>query len=72
MATLIVLTIGVAILSKYILIAKPVIYILLILSGVKFLIVAFQFMELKKAAMFWKVIVSGYLILFMSIVMLLV
>jgi len=42
-------------------------FIILGLSGIKFLSVAFQFMELKKANNFWKVILIGYLLLFITI-----
>jgi hypothetical protein len=38
------------------------------LSSIKFLLVAFQFMELKKAHSFWKILLSSYLILFTLIV----
>ncbi len=44
---------------------KPLI---LLLSGVKFLLVAFYFMELKKANIFWKAIVVGYLIVFIGFI----
>ena len=42
--------------------------IILILSAIKFLLVAFQFMELYKANTFWKVLLSLYLIIFILII----
>jgi uncharacterized membrane-anchored protein len=42
-------------------------FIILGLSGIKFLSVAFQFMELKKANNFWKVMLICYLLLFITI-----
>ena len=35
-------------------------------SSVKFLLVAFQFMELKKAHVAWKIVLSAYLLFFFS------
>ena len=42
--------------------------IILILSSIKFLLVFFRFMEMKKANTFWKVIIISYLIIFTTIV----
>jgi len=42
--------------------------LILILSGIKFLLVAFNFMELKKAHPFWKVLLVSYLTIFITIV----
>ncbi|WP_420604168.1 cytochrome C oxidase subunit IV family protein [Flagellimonas sp.] len=41
----------------------------MVLAGFKFLGVAFQFMELKKAHLFWKLIITGYLVLFITIIL---
>ena len=49
---LIVLTITSAVVSK--LDSKYVVLIILLLSGIKFLGIAFQFMEIKKAHVFWE------------------
>ena len=38
------------------------------LSSVKFLAVSFQFMELKKAHIFWRILISTFLILNLSII----
>lgn len=43
------------------------VYILLGLAVVKFISVAFQFMELKKAHVFWKTSVYVFLFLFVSV-----
>ncbi|RLD83104.1 MAG: hypothetical protein DRJ07_07305 [Bacteroidetes bacterium] len=42
--------------------------IILILSGIKFIAVAFQFMELGKAHNFWKGLVISFLTLFIGII----
>ncbi|MCD6544286.1 MAG: cytochrome C oxidase subunit IV family protein [Flavobacteriaceae bacterium] len=42
--------------------------IILILSGIKFIAVAFQFMELNKAHNFWKGLVISFLTLFIGII----
>ncbi len=42
--------------------------LILILSGIKFLLVSFNFMEVKKAHSFWKTSIILYLVLFISIV----
>ena len=42
--------------------------LILVLSGIKFLLVAFNFMELKKAHPFWKMLLITYLSLFIGIV----
>ena len=43
-------------------------FIILALSGIKFLLVAFQFMELKKAHKLWKILLVGLLVIFISAV----
>lgn len=50
---------------------KYVSIIILVLSILKFILVAFQFMELKKAHVFWKIALAIYLLLFMIIILLL-
>jgi uncharacterized membrane-anchored protein len=45
--------------------------LILILSGIKFLLVAFNFMELKKAHPFWKILLVSYLSIFITIISLL-
>ncbi len=42
---------------------------IMLLSGLKFLLVAFQFMELKKANIFWKMTLIVFIILFTSLVL---
>ncbi len=49
-----------------------IIYIILILSCVKFLLVAFNFMELKKAHTFWKISLTAYLVLFIATILLII
>lgn len=55
---LIVLTIASALISK--LESKYVVLIILLLSALKFIGIAFQFMEVKKAHPFWKGTIIGF------------
>lgn len=68
LALLIVLTITVAVFSNFDEKLKFVGLIILILSGIKFAAVAFQFMELKKAHSFWKTMIISFLIVFVGII----
>ncbi|WP_431135187.1 cytochrome C oxidase subunit IV family protein [Psychroserpens mesophilus] len=61
---LIVLTIVSALVSK--LNSNYIMLIILILSSLKFLGIAFQFMELKKAHVFWKTTIVSFLIVFVT------
>ena len=47
---------------------KYVSIIILVLSAFKFILVSFNFIELKKAHAFWKAILVIYLIIFVSII----
>ncbi|MBP8793722.1 MAG: cytochrome C oxidase subunit IV family protein [Lutibacter sp.] len=64
--SLLVLTICSAILSNSTTIAFASLFIL-ILAAIKFMIVAFYFMEMKKAHVFWKIFISGFLLLFVGV-----
>ncbi len=44
--------------------------VILSLSAIKFILVAFKFMELQEAHIFWKVLTLGFVILFTGIVIL--
>ena len=68
---LILLTIITAFLSKFSG-NKTVVIAILFFSTIKFLLVAFHFMELKKANVFWKVSVSFFLVLLIGIVTLII
>ena len=46
-----------------------VIPLILLLAVLKFMGVTFNFMELKKANLFWKLIVVGFLMLFVGIIL---
>ncbi len=65
------LTIVTAILSKFS-VHKTAAISILALSGVKFLLVAFHFMELKKANVFWKATLSLFLVLLIGIISLII
>ncbi len=68
---LIILTIATAILSKFS-IDKIAVVFIVALSGIKFLLVAFHFMELKKGNIFWKVSLTFFLVLLLGIITLLI
>ncbi|WP_348823411.1 cytochrome C oxidase subunit IV family protein [Flavobacterium aestuarii] len=51
---LIILTIATAYVSEWSVLSGFAVPFLVLLSSIKFLLVAFQFMELKKAHTFWK------------------
>ena len=67
---LLVLTLASALFSK--LESKYIIFIILILAMLKFLGIAFQFMEMKKAHVFWKVLIIGFLVLFVIALLIIV
>ncbi|SNZ01458.1 cytochrome C oxidase subunit IV family protein [Flagellimonas pacifica] len=63
---LLVLTITTALISE---IKDTYISVLiLILAALKFTAVSFQFMELKKAHLFWKILILSYLLLFIALI----
>jgi len=66
--SLILLTITTALVSGFIDLKVGVFFILL-LSAIKFVLVSFQFMELKKAHPFWKTMILLFLIVFMGILL---
>ncbi len=51
---------------------KYVVFVILIVSGIKFSLIAFQFMELKKAHIFWKTALICFLVLFFGVVSIIV
>lgn len=65
---LIALTIITAIVSGFYNKIEIIYIFILCLSAIKFLAVSFQFMELKKANSFWKVLISAFLIIFIGII----
>lgn len=65
---LILLTIITAIISVNYNNFKFVSILVLAVSGIKFLAVSFQFMELKKANAFWKFLIPTFLIIFIGII----
>jgi len=66
LVALIVLTISTALISNARQLKLAALFIL-VLSGIKFLLVAFNFMELKKAHVFWKIALISFLILSVGI-----
>lgn len=59
---LMVLTIASALVSK--LESKYIVLLILILSALKFFGIAFQFMEINKAHVFWKILIIGFILFF--------
>jgi len=45
-----------------------VVPVILLLAAFKFIGVAFNFMEMKKANIFWKILIVGYLVVFCGVV----
>ena len=68
--TLILLTLATALVSNSMLASKIATTIILGISSIKFLLVAFQFMELKKANMFWETSLSITLALVVLVILL--
>jgi len=66
---LIVLTIITGLVSENFPELKIVNTLIMVLSGFKFILVAFQFMELKKANVFWKALLLSFLVLFVSVIL---
>lgn len=69
---LIALTLLTAFFSKNYEGANYITTVILGLSIIKFLLISFQFMELKKANVFWKILLIGYLTIFFIIVNILI
>jgi hypothetical protein len=65
------LTIATAILSKFS-IHKTAAVSILMISGVKFLLVTFHFMELRNANIFWKATLSLFLFVLVGIIALII
>jgi len=66
--SLIILTITTALVSNFYSISPFILGLVIVISAVKFLLVAFQFMELKKANSFWKVSLSLVLLLIVLLI----
>lgn len=67
---LLVLTLATALISNAGFLTGGVIFLILFFSSVKFLLVAFQFMELKQANPFWKFSLSLVLGVFVLVIFL--
>ncbi len=66
---LILLTMSTAGLAMFFVDSRWVAVPIMVLSSVKFLLVAFDFMELRKAHIFWKSVIVAYIFLFNAIVL---
>lgn len=62
-SVLLLFTFLTALLSLYVAVSTVLVLLILGIASVKFLLVAFQFMELKKANLFWKASVAMTLLL---------
>jgi len=63
-----ILTTATALVSTYLYGWKFFVFTILSLSAIKFMLVAFDFMEMKKAHPFWKVFIVFYVLIFVSVV----
>jgi len=63
-----ILTTATALVSAYLYGWKFFVFTILGLSAIKFMLVAFQFMEMKKAHSFWKFFIVFYLLVFVTVV----
>ncbi len=69
LAILFVLTLATAVISQQMGMAVTGSILIVGLSAIKFLLVAFNFMELKKANIFWKVLLVGYLTVYVAVIL---
>lgn len=69
LVTLFILTLATAIISRQVGMEVTGSILIIGLSAIKFLLVAFNFMELKKANIFWKVLLVGYLTIYVTIIL---
>ncbi len=69
-AILLVLTILAGILSGTV--QEYAVVGILVLSAIKFMGVAFEFMDLKVAHNFWKIAITAYVLVFMGIVLIII
>lgn len=67
---LIFLTIAAAITSNYLTKTNFIVEIIVFISILKFIGIAFYFMELKKAHSFWKITTISFLLLFFILILL--
>jgi len=63
-----ILTLSTALVSTYFYGWKFLATSILLLSGIKFILVTFQFMEMKKANSFWKGLIVIYLSIFILVI----
>lgn len=59
---LVALTVASALISRFD--GTYVVILILVLSALKFFGIAFQFMEIKKAHLFWKTLIIGFIFVF--------
>ena len=67
LALLILLTLSISLLAVFFPNTAYIALPIMLLSSLKFLLVAFQFMEFRKAHVFWKILLVSYLFLFLLI-----
>ena len=63
-----ILTLASSLASAYLYGANYFVVLILGLAALKFLLVAFQFMEIKKAHVFWKMFIVFYLAIFILVI----
>ncbi len=69
LAILFALTLATAVISRQMAMAATGTILIVGLSAIKFLLVAFNFMELKKANNFWKGLLLGYLTAYVTVIL---
>jgi len=63
------LTLATAVISRQMDMAAIGVIFIVGLSAIKFLLVAFNFMELKKAHVFWKILLLSYLTVYVAVIL---
>lgn len=69
---LIILTFTTALVSTSVAVSTLAVNIIMVISALKFIVVAFQFMELKKANSFWKITLIVLLILIVLVTVIII
>ena len=69
LVSLFILTIAAAVISQQMGMAAMGVILIVGLSAIKFLLVAFNFMELKKAHVFWKILLLSYLTVYVAVIL---
>lgn len=69
-ATLLLLTLSTALIATSIAFSRVAAVLIMGISAIKFLLVAFQFMELRKGNSFWKITLTAVLVVIILLIIL--